>query len=306
MNEFPVFYLPDNQEVLADPKHSILHNSLAFNIPHTSVCGGKGRCSTCRIVILNGLEFCSPRSAAEQILATRLSFNNNTRLACQTYIHGPIQLRRMVIDEDDICVTKLLNRENEITSIGEEKQVAIMFADIRDFTSLSEKLPPYDVIHILNRYFNTMHKIISQHDGYIDNYMGDGLLAIFGTQNSSAAAQHAVQAALAMLEAIPRLNIYLQNLYQQEIKIGIGIHYGDVVIGSLGVADYQKKTVIGDNVNLASRVEAANKEIGSSILVTDAVYRQIEGQFEIRQCFHTKIRGKSGEYILCEIISSNI
>ena len=121
---------------------------------------------------------------------------------------------------------------------------------------------PYDVVHVLNRYFNLMGKVIKQHHGSINSYMGDGLMAVFEAPDPAAGAEQAIRAGLAMLAEVKKMQPYLRDHYHRSFDIRIGLHYGQVVAGALGASGDRKETVIGDAVNVASRIEAANKEVG--------------------------------------------
>jgi adenylate cyclase len=171
-----------------------------------------------------------------------LRFSPEVRLACQTKIAGDMKVRRLVIDDDDIEFTRGIAEGPHQVSIGEEKALAILFADIRNFTTLSEGLPPYDVIYFLNRYFHHVGKVITSYGGYIDNYMGDGLMALFGHDEVPDAAFRAVSAGLAMLEDVAQGAKHFEEIYGVNIRIGIGIHYGNVVVGTIGAADRQRMT----------------------------------------------------------------
>lgn len=298
-----ITYLLDNRSVESEEGETILDTSLRLGIPHTHVCGGNARCSTCRVIILDGLENCSRRNSREQELANRLHFSPQIRLACQTLITGHVTLRRLVLDAADVELTSQLTPDKTPIAAGEEKKVAILFADIRKFTAFSEPLPPYDVIHVLNRYFDQMGKVINRNGGYIDNYMGDGLMALFGVHDPHEATLSAVRAGLGMLEAVEQLGAYLENIYAMSFQIGIGVHYGDVVLGSIGAKDARRMTAIGDAVNLASRIEQANKEYGTHLLVSEHAYDEIRRQARVgREFADTAIEGKSGRYKLYEIV----
>jgi len=296
-----LYYLPDEKTVETDPDESILAASLNAGIPHTNVCGGNARCSTCRVMILDGLEYCTPRTEKELALAERLNFCPSIRLACQTKISGDVNLRRLVLDDADVELTSQLNRGLHTTSVGEEKEVAILFADIRGFTNFAEALVPYDVVHVLNRYFLRMDQAIKRNGGYIDNYMGDGLLALFGVENNDNASLNAVKAGLEMLEEMERLRPYLQIIYDRCWEIGIGIHYGEAVIGTIG-GSVRRTTIIGDSVNFASRIESANKELGTNLLVSERVYETVKDKVLVNERVKLKIKGKTGEYALYKII----
>ena len=296
-----LYFMPDDRQVETNPATSILEASLGAGLPHTNVCGGNARCSTCRVVILEGLKFCGARNAKEQALAAQLGFNSTIRLACQTSITGDVKVRRLVLDDDDVELTNQIEAGAAFGSVGQEMRVALLFADIRGFTSLAETLLPYDVIHVLNRYFHHMDLVITRHGGYIDNYMGDGLLAVFGVEHRRKATLHAVKAGIEMLEAVEKLNPYIEALHGVGLQMGIGIHYGDVVAGSFGPSDRKRDTVIGDAVNLASRIEAANKQVGTRLLISESAYEQVKTRVRLRQQVRLGLRGKSGEYALYEV-----
>ena len=148
-----------------------------------------------------------------------------------------------------------------------------------------------------------MDKVIQQHDGFINNYMGDGLMALFGVDHPEEAVFNAVKAALAMLEEVEKLKPYLDNVYGINFNIGIGIHYGIAVLGSVGGQGQSRMTAIGDSVNMASRVEAANKVYSTQILITADAYDEIRKQVRTgRQFTDVTLQGKSGRYTLYEVV----
>jgi adenylate cyclase len=300
-----IYYLPDNQLVQVDEAETILESSLCAGIPHTHVCGGSARCSTCRVWVSEGLEHCAPRNDAEEVLAQRLRLDPRIRLACQTQVFGDgrLTVRRLALDAEDVeLIHRQTSSKTKLSSIGEEKQLAILFADLRGFTSFSEALPPYDVIYVLNRYFSRMGRVVDRYGGMINNYMGDGLMALFGMEHPDRAVEHAVMAGVEMQKAMQRFNAYLNTLYHRQLKIGIGIHYGTVVVGAVGASPQsQRMTAIGDAVNLASRIESANKTLGTTLLISEDTYTQVKDRVSVKQCWHLEIPGKSGEYALYEI-----
>jgi adenylate cyclase len=187
--------------------------------------------------------------------------------------------------------------------VGEERELAILFSDIRGFTSFSEPLPPHDVVHVLNRYFHVMGPAVTRFGGTIDNYMGDGLMALFGTRDGDGnRALQAVEAGLAMLQAMDDLKPYLEMAYGRSFDMGIGIHFGEVVVGSVGAVGQERITAIGDAVNLASRIESANKTAGTRMLISDAVLAQVGARLRVGRTLSVAIAGKSGEYRLHEVL----
>jgi adenylate cyclase len=295
------FYFPDDKSVQIGSAESILRASLRAGIPHAHVCGGNARCSTCRIVIVEGLKYCSPRNSKEKRIADRLHFGPNIRLACQTRINGDIKLRRLVLDADDVEFTDQSAPGATPALAGEEKELAILFADIRGFTGLAEDLPPFDVIHLLNRYFNQMGSVIVRNGGQIDNYMGDGLMALFGLSGKGGAALNAVHAALEMVEAVDRLRVYFEANYAKNFRIGIGVHYGEVVVGTVGAVGSRKITAIGDAVNFASRIEAANKAKGTRILISEPTYKQVRRRVSVNRHIAVALPGRTRNCDLYEV-----
>lgn len=300
-----IYYLPDQRLIATDQVCTLLEASLEAGIPHTHACGGNGRCSTCRVMVLEGQEYCAPRTPAEQALAIQLRFDPSVRLACQTAIarDGNITLRRLSVDTDD-RETFFNQAIGKVTPrvMGQEKKLAILFADIRGFTSFSEALLPYDVIYVLNRYFQRMTQVINRHGGTVNVYMGDGLMALFGVNKTERAVEQAIRAGIEMLQALEDLNPSLETLYNQRLQIGIGIHYGDTVIGTIGDPKSPKMTAIGDAVNLASRIETANKTLGTMFLISEEAYQQAAEQVITNRCFQVPLPGKSGEYSLYEVV----
>jgi adenylate cyclase len=296
-----VYFQPDNIEVATGDDETILQASLRVGIPHTHACGGMARCSTCRVMITEGLEGCLPRNTKEQSMATKLHFTNEIRLACQTKFTGRIKLRRLVIDAEDQELTDQFLAKNQNTTVGEEKHIVIMFTDIRGFTTFSEGLPPYDVVHVLNRYFQQMGRVITRNGGYIDNYIGDGILALFGYDNPADAEFKAVKAGLEMLEEMEKFNPYLEALYNQRLEMGIGVHAGEAVVGTVGAASNRKVTAIGDSVNFASRIESANKEAKTNFLISESTYEVVKERIRVGKTACMNVKGKSGTYNLYEV-----
>lgn len=171
-------YADEKREVEFSEAQSILEISNENQVEHLHVCGGLGRCSTCRVQILDGLENCSERSQKEQLIADKLDFPDDVRLACQTLLSGDAKIRKLFKNKTDIKFAQAAMQSSG--SIGSNKQVAILFADIEDFTPLSERLASFDVMYLLNKYFDFAGNIVMKNGGEINNYIGDAFLAIFG------------------------------------------------------------------------------------------------------------------------------
>ncbi len=293
-----------NETVIeANPTTPILQASLQNGIPHTHVCGGNARCSTCRVLIVEGLEHCCPRNEKEQKMAVRRNFSSQVRLACQTTVSGDVTLRRLVLDDEDV---ELVNEEVaggvQPRSVGEERTLAILFADVRNFTAFAEAHLPYDVVHVLNRYFNRVGAIINHHHGQINNFIGDGLMALFDPNDSANATLEAVRSGLEMLKAVEAMQPYFEAQFKINFRIGIGLHYGEVVLGTVGAGESRRLTAIGDAVNLASRIESANKEAETEFLISEEAHAQVEDFVRIGKHRELAIKGKTGTYSLHEVV----
>jgi adenylate cyclase len=296
-------FLPDDQEVEVNEGETVLLAGLRGNIAHAHLCGGSARCSTCRVIILEGLENCAPRNAEEQAIADMLRFDPKVRLACQTVVAGNVKVRRVVTDVlEDVDLTSLYVKGVEPCSVGVEKYILILFADIQGFTPFAESLLSYDVIHALNLYFQKVGEVIGRHGGVINNYMGDGFMALFEADDPAEGALRAVTAGLDMLEAVQKLKPYFEEIYHKSFQIRIGLHFGQVVAGKLGSPGNRKMTVIGDTVNLASRIEAANKQAGTQFLISDATYALVKTEIKVGRRVRLTLPGKSGKYNLYEVI----
>jgi adenylate cyclase len=298
-----IHYLPDEIEIDASEGETLLLAALRGGIAHAHLCGGSARCSTCRVIIIEGLENCAPRNAEEQSIADMLHFDPRVRLACQTVVTGKVKLRRLVTDVlEDVDLNSLYVKGVEPCSIGVEKYTLILFADIQGFTSFAESLLPYDVIHVLNLYFQKVGECIAHHGGGINNYMGDGFMALFEAADPAEGALRAVRAGLDLLDVVRNLGPYLEGLYHKSFQIRLGLHFGQVVAGKLGSPGNKKMTVIGDTVNFASRIEAANKQAGTQFLISEDTYTLVKAQVQVGQCVRLRLPGKSGKYNLYEVV----
>ena len=291
--------LPDDISIPFDGSANLLKLLMDGAIPITHACGGSARCSTCRVRILEGSEACSPRTAAESEIASRLALPDEIRLACQTKVASSVSVQRLVLDAEDEALSSLLRAD--IGPAGCDRELAVLFADVAGYTSLADALPAYDIVHVLNRFFNAAEKGIVAAGGCIDNYMGDAVMALFGLDDEEAPALAAVTAGLALLEAAESVSKYVRALYDRTFAIRVGVHYGPVVVGALGGVDTRRVTAIGDAVNVASRVEAASKETGTSFLVSEVVRDLTREQVRFGRSFDLELRGKEGRFCVHEV-----
>jgi len=266
-------HYPGGLKVRANPGASLLEISRMNDIPHTAVCGGRARCSTCRVKILDSAEPLPAPEKAEAAVLKRLEADETVRLACQVRPTANISIQPLV------PVRKAaLGAPQSADSYywGVEKQVAIMFIDLRNFTGLTEQNLSYDVVFMLNRYLDTVSEAIRKKGGYVDKFIGDGIMAIFGMDTTFE------EACRQALEACPDIAVAMENLNEDRgpqfvdpLRIGIGLHGGSAILGRIGSAGDSSSrapiTALGDVVNTASRLESENKALGSVLTVSSTV-----------------------------------
>jgi class 3 adenylate cyclase len=177
---------------------------------------------------------------------------------------------------------------------GERREVTVMFADIRDFTRISERQDPAVVIEVLNGYFSEMSRIIRSHHGHVTRIMGDGIMSVFGAlaQNPWHALD-AVEAAVDMKQALDDYNEALRTRGFPELRFGIGIHCGTVVAGVVGSQELLEFTVMGDVVNVASRIEGLTRQFDADILITNEVRDRIGDRFTLMEMHPAHLKGKT-------------
>lgn len=296
--------LPDDLTVTATPGTTLLEALVARDIPIARACGGNARCSTCRVRVEAGVGAFAPPEAEERAMAERLGFGPDLRLACRARPAGDATVRRLVLDEEDERVTSQIASEPYDGAVGHERPVAILFADVNGFTAMSETLPAYDVIHLLNRWFHRAGGAVAAEGGRVDNFMGDGLLALFGADGAPDPAMRGVRAGLALLTEADRMAEYLARGFNREFGIRVGLHHGPVVVGKLGACGRGRETAIGDAVNRASRIQDANKEAGTRFLISESAFGNVRDRVRVGKRFPLRLRGATGVHELYEIIGT--
>jgi adenylate cyclase len=248
---------------------TLLEISRMNKIPHASVCGGRARCSTCRVRIDEGAGSLSPPGYPEAITLASIAAPPNVRLACQVRPASAMTITRLLRPASTGPEGAELQ---ELDSAGVEKSLAVMFLDLRDFTQLSQSRLPYDVVFILNEFFAAAGAAIHTHGGWIDKFLGDGLLAIFGQRHGvEAGCRQVLRAARAIDLALDHVNAKLGLEIGKPLRVGIGIHAGPMLIGRIGYGEAVDLTVVGNAVNVASRLEAVAKQKGFQIVMSSDV-----------------------------------
>ncbi len=293
----------DGREVRVFPMTTLLEASRIGGIPHASICGGRGRCTTCRVKVDGGAECLTPVSEREARALERIGATEGIRLACQTECVERDVAVTLLLPPD---VSSLRARGETKNTLGRDVQLAVMFADIRGFTSMSEGKLPYDVVFILNQYFNYMGEAIERNGGVVDKFIGDGMLAYFGLERDEReACRSAINASKEMAAELEKINAHLKNVLATPLQIGIGLHFGDVVLGEVGYAQKSAVTIIGDTVNTASRLEALNKEHKSQLILSTTVVANAGYDLTYREVSSVQVRGRTDPlriYVVADIL----
>ncbi|HYA28107.1 MAG TPA: adenylate/guanylate cyclase domain-containing protein [Acidobacteriota bacterium] len=262
---------PGGQVVQAPRHFSVLEASRLAGIPHASVCGGRGRCSTCRVRVAQGLANLPPPSAGERRVLERVGAPPNVRLACQL---RPTR---------DLTVTPLLPANAQAAAgyaqpsylAGQERTIAVLFADLRTFTGIAEQKLPYDLVFLLNSYFEAVGEAIRNAGGMVDKFIGDGVMALFGVEvGPQEGCRQALAAAQSMVERVQLLSHNLAEDLAEPLRIGIGIHCGPAIVGRMGYGTTIHVTAIGDTVNVASRLQDLTKEYTCQLIFSEEVAKQ--------------------------------
>lgn len=256
-------------EVIRVPRgFSVLEASRLGGLPHYSVCGGKGQCSTCRVQILGDYEHLPAPDKMEQTTLRRINAGPDVRLACQLRPNRDVAVAPLLVP----ALEAALPANSQETSPGREREIAVLFVDIRHFTTLTETRLPFDVVFLLNRYFAIIGKAVEQTGGRLDKFIGDGAMALFGLNTApEEACRQALKAAAAIVAEIEKLAAELAEELALPLRIAIGIHTGPAVVGTMGYGRVRSMTAIGDTVNVASRLESAAKEFEAAIVISEPV-----------------------------------
>ncbi len=296
-----VYVGEDKAMPVADPAMTILDVSIAHKIPHVRACGGHGRCTTCRVRICDGIQNVSARTPREAEVADALRWDGFTRLACQTRVSGDVSLERLIKSPADVSCLQV---EEASIAPSQERTLAVLFCDIRDFTPFVNAHLAYDVVHILNRFFKAVGDAILLNNGVIYQYVGDEIVGLFGVGGDppEKSCLDTIRAGLGMLAALNDLNAELSAEFATTLEIGIGAHVGPLIAGMMGHPDHRQFTVVGDAMNIASRIQDANKTLGTRFLLSQALFDQVpQAPVQVRRA-QAVLKGKHGAFQLVEAI----
>ena len=270
------------------PGQTILEVIRNHSIPHASLCGGRGRCTTCRVRVGHGCLELEPPSTLEKFALERIGAAPNVRLACQTRPTMPLEITPLMAADLDVDSEW---REGGVS--GEERDTVALFVDLRASSQLSESHLPYDVLFILNRFFLEMSDALSESHGHYAQFEGDGLLALYGIERGlEQGCRDVLRGALDMQVRINELNQRLKNELKQPLKIGIGIHCGQAIVGTMGPPGSPNYSAIGDCVNAAARLQVKTRELECVALVSQDVVDNAGADFSQFPCQSMELRGK--------------
>lgn len=250
---------------------SVLEASMRHKVPHASVCGGRARCSTCRIRITSDLTVLPEPSARESFVLNRLGIDGDPaiRLACQLHPTADLAFVQLLAPH----MSSANAHATHPARIGQERYLVCMFVDMRGSTMLAEKRLPYDTVFIVNRFLAAVSQAVVACGGKPNQFIGDGELALFGLNcDPQTACRQALKAAAQIAENIDELNQALQYDLPQPLRFGIGIHGGEVIVGDIGYRDNMVFTALGDPVNVAARLQDMTKNLSCAAIVSEDVF----------------------------------
>jgi adenylate cyclase len=280
---------------------SVLEASLRYNVPHASVCGGRARCSTCRIRVIGDCASLPRPSNREAFVLNRAGSDADPaiRLACQ--------LR----PENDLSFFQIFTPQAAPTRhgpshIGEERYLVSMFVDMRGSTRLAETRLPFDTVFVVNRFLGAVSKAVIECGGQPNQFLGDGQLALFGlATNRQTACRQALTAAARISVHVEELNQFLKNDLREPIRFGIGIHGGEVIVGDIGYRDHIVFTALGDAVNVAARLQDMTKSLGCEVIFSDEVRATAGVSDEALSRQDVEIRGRAGPMSVCVVAKAD-
>src|SRR4051794_1611278 len=246
---------------------SVLEASLRHNVPHASVCGGRARCSTCRIRVIGDCAALPEPSQREAFVLNRVgTADPSIRLACQLRPTSDLSFFQLFLPH------AVSAGASNPTRIGQERYLVSMFVDMRGSTRLAEKRLPFDTVFIVNRFLGAVSQAVIESGGRPNQFVGDGMLALFGlTASRRDACRQALRAAAMIAANVDELNRFLSHDLREPIRFGVGIHGGEVIVGDIGYRDHMVFTALGDAVNVAARLQDMTKALACEVVVSDEV-----------------------------------
>jgi len=248
---------------------SVLEASLRNNVPHASVCGGRARCSTCRIRIIGDCGELPEPSQREAFVLGRVGASDpSIRLACQLRPASDLSFFQLFLPH----TMSADGHESNPMRIGQERYLVSLFVDMRGSTRLAEKRLPFDTVFIVNRFLGAVSQAVIESGGRPNQFVGDGMLALFGLATGrQRACRQALKAAALIAANVDELNKFLEHDLREPLRFGIGINGGEVIVGDIGYRDHMVFTALGDPVNVAARLQDMTKSLECEVVISDEV-----------------------------------
>lgn len=268
---------------------TVLETLRANGIPHASVCGGRGRCTTCRVLVTKGLDKLAVASDLEAQALKRISASPGMRLACQLRPTADLSMIPLLAADAGAADGAVRGGLE-----GSERLITVVFVDLRGSTTLGEARLPYDVMFILNQFFYEMTKALTETSGHYSQFTGDGLMALYGlyATDPKAGAADAIRGARAMLQRLEQLNYQMRNDLREPLRIGIGIHFSEAIVGAMGPPRSQIITAIGDTVNTCARLESLTKDYDCAVIVSRQAADAAGLKLDARKLHQAPVKGR--------------
>ncbi|MBN9455107.1 MAG: 2Fe-2S iron-sulfur cluster binding domain-containing protein [Bosea sp.] len=272
------------------PGPTVLEMFRRFGIPHAALCGGRARCATCRVLVIDGADSLPAPGANEARLLRRIAAPDRVRLACQIRPRDDLQVQILLASR----LNAAPGRSLEPDAMLGRRDLTVMVADLRAFSALSERQLPQELIGLLNRFFDEMSQAITAHEGRIDAFYGDGFMAVFGLEGTPArAAQAAIAAAADIVRAVEALNREFGAALPLPLRIGIGIHTGNAIIGAVGNDNLGRREItVGETVMIASQLESATRRVLADVVVSDDTIRTAARTYPGTTALKVAIKGR--------------
>ncbi len=277
---------------------SLLDAMRNAGIAHAAVCGGRGRCTTCRVRVGDGFEQLPHPNELEARALERINAAPGIRLACQLYPRANLSITPLVMPDQPIR-----NALHGGGVQGHEEYVVAMFVDMRGSTNLGERVLAYDVVFILNRFFTELSDALADTRGHYAQFAGDGLMALYGLDpaRKDRACRDALEGAREMFRRIDGLNQQLEREFGETVRMGIGIHGGDAIVGTMGPPKTPLLTAVGDNINIAARLEAQTKTQGCDLIVSVETLEREAIAFPAGRAADIDVRGRENRVRVCTL-----
>jgi adenylate cyclase len=291
-------HYPDGRVAQVPCGFSVLEASLAAGIPHAWICGGRARCSTCRIRIVGGRQGLPPPSEVESAVLARVQAGPSVRLACQL---RPLEdLSVVPLVPADVSAEEL--RQRAFARGGQERFIVVLVADMRGSTEFAVRHLPFDVVFTVGSFVEALGRGIAEAGGQPNQFIGDGLLAMFGVDcGPTEACRRALRGAVKIADYVSELNELMAAEWGEPLRFGIGIHGGEAIVGEIGYRDNMVFTALGDPANAASRLQDQCKGFECEVVISDDVCRISEWPLKDLPRHSITLRGRAGPMVVCTV-----